>query len=116
MSMTIAAATARISRQLPATEISLDDALLASARLMETLVMARKSDGVPVFAGQTALMRLAKSQRALIEAQSDMMRGHADLLAVGHDVKAVVDQPGDCPGQNSGALAEVETAMSLRAA
>lgn len=95
MSITISAATARISRQLPEAELSLDTALLASARLMETMVLARGAEGVQAFAGQSALIRLARSQRALIESQNDMMRVHRELLRTGQEVKAVGDS-GDC--------------------
>ncbi|EJL31325.1 hypothetical protein [Novosphingobium sp. AP12] len=97
MSMTIAAATARISRQLPEAELSLDSALLASARLMESMLLARQVDGLEVYTGQTALMRLAKAQRTLIESQNDMLRIHQELRGIGRDVKALGDEEGSCP-------------------
>lgn len=96
MSMTIAAAAARISRQLPEAELSLDTALLASARLMESMLLARSADGVQAFTGQNALMRLARTQRSLIESQNDMMRVHRALLDAGREVKAVGDNSADC--------------------
>lgn len=97
MSMTIAAATARIARQLPEAELSLDSALLASARLMGSMLLARQADGVQVFTGQTALMRLAKAQRTLIESQNDMIRVHEELRGIGREVKAITDDEGSCP-------------------
>ena len=98
MSMTIAAATARISRQRPEAELSLDSALLASARLMESMLLARQADGVEeVYLGQTALMRLAKAQRTLIESQNDMIRVHQELRGVGLEVKAITDDKDSCP-------------------
>jgi hypothetical protein len=97
MSMTIAAATARISRQLPEAELSLDSALLASARLMESMLLARQADGMDVYAGQTALMRLAKAQRTLIESQNDMLRIHEELRGIGRECKAIGDEDGTCP-------------------
>lgn len=97
MSMTIAAATARISRQLPETELSLDSALLASTRLMETMLLARQVEGLDVYTGQTALMRLAKAQRTLIESQNDMLRIHEELRGIGREVKALGDEDGSCP-------------------
>lgn len=100
MSITIAAATARIARQLPEAEISLDSALLASARLMESMLLARQADGVEVFTGQTALMRLAKAQRTLIESQNDMLRVHEELRGIGQEVKAITDDPGTCRKEN----------------
>lgn len=93
MSITISAVTARIARQLPEAELSLDTALLASARLMESMVLARQADGVTAFAGQSALMRLARSQRTLLESQNDMIRVHRELLGVGKEYKAILDEP-----------------------
>ncbi|MCJ2178035.1 hypothetical protein [Novosphingobium album (ex Hu et al. 2023)] len=106
MPITISAATARISRQLPEAELSLDTALLASARLMEAMLLARSAEGVQTFAGQNALMRLARSQRSLIESQNDMIRVHRELLRTGQEVKAVGDS-GDCPNSASAAVEPV---------
>ena len=97
MGMSISAAAARLSRQLPEAEHSLDTALLASARLMETMVLARGADGVANFTGQNALLRLDRSQRALLESQNDMIRVHRALLDAGRQVKAIVDEPEACP-------------------
>lgn len=96
MTMTIAAATARISRQLPETELSFDTALLASTRLMESMLLARQTEGVSALTGQSAIMRLAKAQRSLIESQNDLLRVHSELLGVGCEVKAITDEPGNC--------------------
>lgn len=106
MSMTIAAATARIARQLPEAELSLDSALLASARLMESMLLARQADGVETFTGQTALMRLAKAQRTLIESQNDMIRVHHELRGIGSEVKAITDDEGTCPNESGFLAAE----------
>lgn len=101
MSMNLSAATARISRQLPEAELSLDSALIAATRLMETMLLARYSGRdageVRAFAGQAAIMRLARSQRSLIESQNDMIRVHRELLSVGREVKAIDDEDGTCP-------------------
>ncbi|WP_237449658.1 hypothetical protein [Novosphingobium silvae] len=64
---------------------------------MESMLLARRADGVEMFTGQTALMRLAKAQRTLIESQNDMMRVHEELRGIGQDVKALGDEPGSCP-------------------
>lgn len=112
MSITISSATARIARQLPEAEVSLDSALLASARLMESMLLARQADGIATFTGQTALMRLAKTQRSLLETQNDMIRVHHELLGIGRDIKAIADEPEACP--QSAEL--VEDAPLLRSA
>lgn len=100
MPITISAAAARISRHLPEAELSLDTALLASTRLMESMLLARSAEGVQTFTGQSALMRLARSQRSLIDSQNDMIRVHRELLRTGQEVKAVGDS-GDCPNSAS---------------
>lgn len=97
MSITIAAATARIGRQLPEAELSIDAALLASARLMESMLLARGADGIQTCTGQEALMRLAKAQRTLIESQNDMIRVHQELRSIGRDVVGVADDDDSCP-------------------
>lgn len=107
MTLNIAAAAARIGRQLPEAELSLDNALLASTRLMESMLLARQAEGVEVYTGQSALLRLAKTQRTLLSSQHDMMRVHQELLSIGHEVKATADEPGKCP---SGRFEEVELA------
>lgn len=96
MTMTIAAATARISRHLPEAELSFDNALLASTRLMESMLLARQAPGVAALSGQSAIMRLAKAQRSLIESQNDLLRVHGELLDLGREVKAITDEPGNC--------------------
>ena len=48
-----------------------------------------------------ALLRLARSQRSLIESQNDMIRVHRELLDTGREVKAIDDDPGSCPNQAS---------------
>ncbi|WP_236710710.1 hypothetical protein [Novosphingobium barchaimii] len=95
--MTIAVATARISRQLPEAELSLDSALLASAQLMETILLTPREEGEQPYARQAALMRLAKAQRLLIESQNDMFRLHEEMLGIGREIEAVGDDDGNCP-------------------
>lgn len=106
MSITIASATARIVRQLPEAEISLDAALLASARLMESMLLARQAEGMQTFTAQTALMRLAKTQRSLIETQNDMIRVHQELLEVGREIRMMPDEGDSCPP--TGTLADTQ--------
>ncbi|WP_159981587.1 MULTISPECIES: hypothetical protein [unclassified Novosphingobium] len=99
MSMTIAVATARISRQLPEAEVSLDSALLASAQLMETILLTPQEEGQEPYVRQAALMRLARAQRLLIESQNEMLRVHEEVLGIGREIEAVGDDDGNCPEQ-----------------
>ncbi|MCJ2182044.1 hypothetical protein MTR62_04905 [Novosphingobium sp. 1949] len=99
MTMTIANAAARIARNLPEAEQSLDAALLASTRLMESMLLARQAEGLAVYTGQSALLRLARTQRTLLTGQSDMLRVHRELLGIGREVKAIDDEDGTCPSE-----------------
>ncbi|WP_336986282.1 hypothetical protein [Altererythrobacter aquiaggeris] len=92
MTMTIPIATQRIQRELPEAERVISEALLASTRLMATMLLARQETGVDAHLGQAALLRLIESQKALVTAGSDMFRVHKELLKVGFEVKAVPDE------------------------
>jgi hypothetical protein len=72
-------AAARISREVPATEACLDDALISMSSLIKTVVQARKDTGVAASTGQGTIVRLAKAQMALITASNDVLRVHKDL-------------------------------------
>lgn len=100
MTMNLASATARISRQLPEAEQTLDTALLAATRLMESMLLARQVDGIEVYTGQEALLRLARSQRNLMSSQNDMLRVHRELLEIGRETKAGLDENGSCPTES----------------
>jgi hypothetical protein len=88
MPMTTTIAAARLSREVPAAEARLDDALVALSNLMSTMVVARRDTGVAAATGQAALVRLAKAQMTLIEAQSDVLRVHGELVKVGRETGA----------------------------
>jgi hypothetical protein len=75
-------AAARISREVPATEACLDDALISMSSLITTVVQARKDTGVAASTGQGTIVRLAKAQMALLTASSDMLRVHKDLASL----------------------------------
>jgi hypothetical protein len=77
--MNIHTAAARISRAVPATEASLDDALIQVSSLLATMVQARKDTGVPASTGQATIARLAKAQLSLVTVSNDVLRAHQDL-------------------------------------
>lgn len=95
--MTKEAATLRIARELPTAERAVDQALLESARLMQTLVTARIDTNTPAKTGQVALIRLANSQQSLVGASNDLLRVHAEMLKIGEAEKMLPDHNGDCP-------------------
>ncbi|MFN3457085.1 MAG: hypothetical protein ACK4UL_04600 [Novosphingobium meiothermophilum] len=89
----------RITRDLHDAEAALDEALIRQANLLATMVRARRETAVGPFTGQEALLRLAASQKAVLEASGELARVHGKLLAVGQEVRSgLVD---DCPAAGS---------------
>jgi hypothetical protein len=95
MPMNTDIALARISRQVPEAEASLDDALISVSSLITTLVQARKDTGVPAATGQATLARLAKAQLSLVTVGNDVLRAHKDLAKIA-EVHAGMDLH-ECP-------------------
>jgi hypothetical protein len=88
MTMNLNVATARLVREVPAAEASLDDALISVSSLMKTMVQARRDTGVAPSTGQTTIARLARAQMSLVTATNDLLRVHSELakLAQAHGV------------------------------
>lgn len=85
----------RISRDLHEAEAAIDEALIRQANLLATMVRARREPSVGAFTGQEALLRLAASQKAMLDASNEIARVHGKLLDVGREVgSGMVD---DCP-------------------
>jgi len=82
MSMTVPVAQLRIARSISEAEKALDEALLRQSSLFTTMVEARRETGSAPFTGHEALLRLAKSQQALLEAGGNLARVHGSLLEV----------------------------------
>jgi hypothetical protein len=100
MSMNVDMAAARIVREVPATEASLDDALISVSSLIKTLVQARRDTGVPASTGQASIVRLAKAQLSLVTISNDVLRVHKDLAKIG-EVYAGADLHENCRGSLS---------------
>jgi hypothetical protein len=77
--MTASVAQQRITRDLHQAEHALDEALLRQARLLSTMIEARRETGVAPYMGQDALMRLVRSQAAMLNAGGEMARVHGRL-------------------------------------
>jgi hypothetical protein len=77
--MTGHVAQQRITRDLKDAEAALDEALLRQARLLSTMVHARQETGVAPFLGQDAMMRLVRSQQAMLNAGGELARVHGRL-------------------------------------
>ncbi|MCX7283770.1 MAG: hypothetical protein NTX28_06965 [Novosphingobium sp.] len=103
----------RITRDLHEAEAALDEALIRQANLLATMVRARRETSVGPFTGQDALLRLAASQKAILQASGELARVHGNLVAVDHQVQAGLAD--DCPpagslGTNDESVDEVRAA------
>jgi hypothetical protein len=101
MTMTVPVAQLRIARDIGEAEKALDEALLRQSSLFTTMVAARRETGAGAFLGHEALLRLAKSQQALLEAGGNLARVHGSLLEVQKEVCGVDDCP---PNEPTGTL------------
>ena len=73
-------AVMRIARQLNKCEQGADRLLADTAMLVAEMATARVDSGSVSGTGQRALQRVIAAQQALSEAQSGLIRSHADLL------------------------------------
>ncbi len=80
--MPLTVAQLRIARDLHHAEAALDEALVRQAQLLQTMVGARRDTGVSPFLGQDALMRLVKSQQAMLDAGGELARVHGRLSTI----------------------------------
>lgn len=85
----------RIQRDLHDAEAALDEALIRQANLLATMVRARREAQVGPFTGQDAILRLAASQRAVLDASGELARVHGKLTDVGREVHSTLAD--DCP-------------------
>jgi hypothetical protein len=102
MSMTVPVAQMRIARDITEAEKALDEALIRQSSLFTTMVSARRETGSDPFVGHEALLRLARSQQALLEAGGNLARVHGSLLDVQKEVCGVEECPDEGERQPSG--------------
>ncbi|MEZ5743638.1 MAG: hypothetical protein R3D89_07905 [Sphingomonadaceae bacterium] len=93
MTLTTSAAAARLSRELADLENTFDNTILASAKLMQTMILARQNPDVTVHEGQKAIIRLARAQQAAIDGASDVFRVHDELASIARE-RCIMDEPG----------------------
>ncbi|WP_156457517.1 hypothetical protein [Altererythrobacter sp. Root672] len=93
--MTVPVAQMRIARDINEAEKALDEALVRQSSLFTAMVTARRETGCDPFLGHEALLRLAKSQQALLEAGGNLARVHGSLLEVQKEVCGVDECPPD---------------------
>jgi hypothetical protein len=104
MSMTVPVAQMRIARDITEAEKALDEALIRQSSLFTTMVSARRETGAKPFVGHEALLRLVKSQQALLEAGGNLARVHGSLLELQKEVCGGDDCPEDDPVRTGGVL------------
>lgn len=100
MSLTIDAATARILRELHASEATISEALVATSALMHSAALAdRQIDQLPGLKSQVAFLHLQKMLSGLIDARGEALRVHSQLLDINREMGAT-ESP-YCPPRNS---------------
>jgi hypothetical protein len=109
MEMNIELAAARISREVPATEACLDDALIQVSTLIRTVVEARRDTGVAAATGQATIVRLAKAQMTLLTVSNDVFRAHKDLSKIA-EVHAGFDLH-ECPSASASMTSATKLAL-----
>ena len=95
--MTVPVAQMRIARDISEAEKALDEALIRQSSLFTTMVSARRETEAQPFAGHEALLRLSKSQQALLEAGGNLARVHGSLLEVQKEVAGSDECPPNEP-------------------
>lgn len=79
MSMTIPVAAIRIADHVTTAEAGVDQAMIAVANLIATVLQARRETGVEANTGQCEVVRLVRAQSSLVTASSDVLRVHKRL-------------------------------------
>lgn len=99
MPLDINTATARLAREVGQTEASIADALVAASSLLHSASLAgRDIDDAPVLQSQSALLHLSKMVASLVDARSEVLRAHGQLLDIGREMGAT-ESP-YCPPRN----------------
>ena len=93
--MTVPVAQMRISRDMTEAERALDEALIRHSSLFTTMVSARRETASGPAVGHEALLRLVRSQQALLEAGGDLARVHGSLLQVQREMGVGEECPPD---------------------
>lgn len=95
MAMTKTVAQVRLDRKLREAEGALDDALLRQCELLSEMILCRRGTGVGPSEGHVALLRLCKSQQALLGAGGELARVHEGLRQIQEQVLGIERCPPD---------------------
>jgi len=102
MTMTVPVAQLRIARDIRQAEEALNEALMRYSSIFSTVAAARMDTAVGAFAAHEALLRLSKSQQALLDAGGNLARAHTSLLDVGRELGIADDCPPEEPREPAG--------------
>lgn len=80
------AATARLTRQMRATENAVSNALVETLALMHSAAIAQRDVKAEPAKSQAALLRLSRLVDGLLAAQSDTLRAHSQLADISREV------------------------------
>lgn len=94
--LTLHNATARIARQVNASETSLNEALVQVSALLHSAAIAQKAfPDASATRVQSALLHLIKTMTSLVEARGEILRTHGQLLDIAKEMGAT-ELP-ECP-------------------
>ncbi|MBE1529848.1 hypothetical protein GGC65_004304 [Sphingopyxis sp. OAS728] len=85
MPQNISAMAARLQRDVPNAETSIDDALIALLSLTTSVVTARRETGVPAKTGHGTIARLVEAQASLVKVSGQILRAHGELVEIGRE-------------------------------
>lgn len=100
MPLNINTATARLAREMGHAETAIADALVAASSLLQSATLAgRDVSDAPALQTQSALLHLSKMVSSLVDARSEALRVHGQLLDIGREMGAT-ESP-YCPPRNA---------------
>lgn len=100
MTMTVPAAFARLTRQVPQAESDIDQALISMSSLLTTMVTARRDTGTSGAASQAAVISVSKAIEGLVDASTEIARAHGALRKV--SVEKALGDLEECPTTPTG--------------
>jgi hypothetical protein len=86
-----------VADKLNTTELSIDEAMLGAAQMMQAIVEARREFDMPPAKAQVALTRTAEAVAALTEARRAASAAHAALDGIWREIDRTTGVGGDCP-------------------
>jgi hypothetical protein len=99
MPLDINTAAARLARDMGQAETTIADALVAVSSLLHSATLAgRDISDAPALQTQSALLHLNKLMTSLVDARSEALRVHSQLLDIGREMGAT-ESP-YCPSRN----------------